>query len=234
MNVEPLDPLSNELLDAARHGHAPRPGRRERVRRRIVASIGAAAFAHSSLAVAATTWVKLWGAVGILAIGVGGAYATLHRPPGEPAPPLHSEPESVQSQATSAPPEVAPEPPTVATTASVVVPDPPPPEVEVKKARAASPRPAQGAPSIGAETALLLAAQSALHAGDSTKALSLLDEHAKRFPSGALVEERQASRVQALCMAGRTAEARDVARAFLASHPGSPAAIQVRASCGGG
>jgi hypothetical protein len=54
-----------------------------------------------------------------------------------------------------------------------------------------------------------------------------------RFPSGALAEERDASRVLALCAAGRAAEARVIATDFLAKHPRSPAASRVRASCGG-
>jgi hypothetical protein len=48
-----------------------------------------------------------------------------------------------------------------------------------------------------------------------------------------MTEERQATRVLALCAAGRTAEARTAGKAFLDAHPASPAAQRVRASCGG-
>jgi hypothetical protein len=58
-----------------------------------------------------------------------------------------------------------------------------------------------------------------------------LDEHARRFPRGALAEEREAARVLALCAQGRASEARASASAFVASNPRSPFAAQVRRSC---
>jgi outer membrane protein assembly factor BamD (BamD/ComL family) len=79
----------------------------------------------------------------------------------------------------------------------------------------------------------LKAAEQALRAGDPGSALRALDEHARRYPNGSLAEERTVSRVLALCAAGRTDEARGVARNFLASRPSSPHLSRVRASCGG-
>jgi hypothetical protein len=96
-------------------------------------------------------------------------------------------------------------------------------------ARAEAPRSA--ADLVAEEASLLRAANGALARGDSSAALARLDEHAARFPHGALSAERQAARVFALCAAGRTAEARGAARAFLAAHPRSPLAAQVRRSC---
>lgn len=61
--------------------------------------------------------------------------------------------------------------------------------------------------------------------------MATLDEHAARFPRGALRDEREAARVLALCADGRTAEARAAASAFVAASPRSPLASQVRAAC---
>jgi outer membrane protein assembly factor BamD (BamD/ComL family) len=82
------------------------------------------------------------------------------------------------------------------------------------------------------ELLLLRDAKSALDRGDSAKALSVLDQHEKTYPDGVLAEERGATRVLALCAAGRTQDAKLSARDFLAKYPRSPSAVRVRASCG--
>jgi hypothetical protein len=61
--------------------------------------------------------------------------------------------------------------------------------------------------------------------------MSRLEDHAARFPQGALTEERSAARVHALCAQGRGAEARAAASTFIASHPRSALAPAVRKSC---
>jgi hypothetical protein len=98
--------------------------------------------------------------------------------------------------------------------------------------------PAQGLATVPApkdsvveEAALLHAARGALAGGDAKAALALLDEHGARFPKGALVAERQAARVFALCALGRSIEARRAASAFLAQNPRSPLAARVRDAC---
>jgi hypothetical protein len=90
------------------------------------------------------------------------------------------------------------------------------------------------ADSLAQEVALLEQAQRALRDGRGEAALALLDQHARRFPSGALRPESLAARVMALCRLHRQDQARSVARAFLAEAPASPLAPQVRASCAGG
>ena len=86
----------------------------------------------------------------------------------------------------------------------------------------------------GAEVELLQRAQKALQANDASAALALLNEHAQRFPNGALAEERDAARVLALCGAGRQADAASAGAAFLSAHPDSPLASRVRSSCANG
>jgi RNA polymerase sigma-70 factor, ECF subfamily len=61
------------------------------------------------------------------------------------------------------------------------------------------------------ELDLMARARAALREGDPDRALSVLDEHAKRFPGGALKQERERSRLTALCAAHRTAEASELA-----------------------
>ena len=72
---------------------------------------------------------------------------------------------------------------------------------------------------------------SALSRGDTATAMASLDEHASRFPRGALSEERAATRVHALCAQGRAAEARAAATAFVGAHPRSALAPAVRRAC---
>jgi hypothetical protein len=87
--------------------------------------------------------------------------------------------------------------------------------------------------SLEAEVQLLNEADRALKGGDAAGCLSLLVEHARRFPRSTLEPERSAERVLALCAAGRKAEAQREARTFLAEHDSGPLAARVRASCAG-
>lgn len=84
---------------------------------------------------------------------------------------------------------------------------------------------------IAEEASLLRAAHASLASNDGTGAMRSLDEHARRFPHGALAEERDAARVMALCAQGRASEARASASAFVSANPRSPFAAQVRRSC---
>lgn len=83
------------------------------------------------------------------------------------------------------------------------------------------------------EVSLLRAAQGALRGGEAARSLDLLAQHASRFPSGAMREERLALRVAALCGAGRRSEARAAAEQFEREAPRSVLGARVRASCAG-
>ena len=87
---------------------------------------------------------------------------------------------------------------------------------------------------IGAEVALLGQANGEMQAGRASQALALLDEHVRRFPSGALAEERQAARILALCAVGRADESREARGQFLREHPQSPQVARVRGACNEG
>jgi len=83
------------------------------------------------------------------------------------------------------------------------------------------PEPASTEATSPDEFALLRAARQAV-AGQPERALSLTEEHAQRFPSGMLAQEREAIAIEALAKLGREAQAQSRAHTFLKAHPGSP------------
>lgn len=85
--------------------------------------------------------------------------------------------------------------------------------------------PAPSAPSVtgnmAAERRLLDVARTALGRGNGVDALAACDEHARKFPSGLLAEEREAIAVQALVESKRVPEARVRSDRFRRSYPKS-------------
>jgi hypothetical protein len=76
-------------------------------------------------------------------------------------------------------------------------------------------------PSGVAEVRLLTAAQEVLDR-EPGKALAMCDEHARRFPTGVLIEERELLAMQALMALNRAEDAKKRAAAFKAAFPDSP------------
>jgi outer membrane protein assembly factor BamD (BamD/ComL family) len=76
-------------------------------------------------------------------------------------------------------------------------------------------------------------ARASLGQGDAARALSLLSEHAKKFPRGVLAPERDVSRIMALCALGRTEKAKQHAATFVRRHPRSALTDRVRRTCVG-
>lgn len=101
-------------------------------------------------------------------------------------------------------------------------------------ARGASPR---AVPAPAADEALkealrrLRRAQRALHENDAGRALATLDDLDRRVPLDVLGEERQMTRILALCAAGDTLEARSLARGWHTQYPGSVYATRLQGSC---
>jgi len=81
---------------------------------------------------------------------------------------------------------------------------------------------------------LLRRSQRALRKQEPALSLALLDELEARFAPSVLGEERQATRVLALCLSGDEANAARIARALLAENPATIYAARVRESCAGG
>jgi len=83
------------------------------------------------------------------------------------------------------------------------------------------------------ESALVGSIDAALRHGDAEGALQLAADHQRRFPQGALSEEREGARVVARCMSARSPGASDAAATFLSQHPRSPMRARIVATCGG-
>lgn len=84
---------------------------------------------------------------------------------------------------------------------------------------------------LGEEVQILSRAEKELHNGRPALALKALDEHQRRFASGALVQERSAARIQALCALGRTQEATAESIKLTRTSPNSPQAAQMASPC---
>lgn len=127
-------------------------------------------------------------------------------------------------------PEPAAESPS--TVASTPLPTPPALPASLRPATGARPKPpARGdrepVESLAEESSLVARARASL-AAEPTAALTIVDEHARRFPKGELASEREYLRIRALQALRRDAEARLRARSYLAAYPSSPQAPAVR------
>jgi hypothetical protein len=95
------------------------------------------------------------------------------------------------------------------------------------------------APDVADELVLLRGARSALKAGNAERSLQLLGEHARRFPHGALTEEREAARAVATCAmvtgsaggGGSADTARATVARFFRAYPRSLHARRVHNAC---
>jgi outer membrane protein assembly factor BamD (BamD/ComL family) len=74
---------------------------------------------------------------------------------------------------------------------------------------------------LSAERAQLEVARNALIQRDFAAALVVVDAHAARFPRGALTEERESLRIQAVAGAGQRDEAAHLADRFRKRYPAS-------------
>jgi hypothetical protein len=90
---------------------------------------------------------------------------------------------------------------------------------------------AVGEGSVAAEVALRRRASASLRAGDPRGALAAVSEHARRFPNGALAEERDTERIVALCALGQVDDAQRARGRFERMYPSSSHEGRVRAAC---
>jgi hypothetical protein len=276
-----LDRDARALLRASRDGDQPSELERARVRRKVMAAIGAAGIAGSaSTAHAAHGAAKLGlGAGGKLAVSLLVAAAAASgvvvwsrsRAP-EPAPVRAQAQPRMRALIAAAPVEVSAQP---------AAPTPEPPDVpsaaEVRAARGArvqertrggltagsthreKSRALPGADSLPShdesaaadalavqqpaapaapaadplsrELALISQAQRAVRAGQSERALALLQRHAAEFPSGALLQERYATQALAFCALGRVAEGQRAIGELARRSASSPLLGSARRSC---
>ena len=96
------------------------------------------------------------------------------------------------------------------------------PETSDQRLPAQKPEPSAHAPgALAAEQALLDPARVALAHGDGAEALARLDAHERRFPGGALSQEREAMAIHALVLTGDHARAQMRADSFRSRYPDS-------------
>ncbi len=132
----------------------------------------------------------------------------------------------VYQQRTTPPPApaVIQLPPIAAAPVPVAEPEPAP----VAEPPAPAPKPVVAAPTTpDAEVALLKSSLAAQGKGDSALALSLSQQHLKRFPHGNFEQEREVIAIEALVGLGRRDEAKKRAEAFAKKFPTSTHLLKV-------
>lgn len=106
------------------------------------------------------------------------------------------------------------------------------PAPQVAEAPVAAPaRPAGAQDALSRELALISQAQHAVRAGQSERALQLLQLHAMQFPTGALLQERFATQALAFCALGRVAEGQRAIGELARLSASSPLLGSARRSC---
>lgn len=142
--------------------------------------------------------------IATLAIGVAAGVVIDRQVASSPAP------SPMAVSAVPGPSPVAPAAPKVEDSAGVPVGALPsaPRVTATQVAQAPSVSPTPSSRGLAAERALLDVARGALARGEATEALRAADRHASEYPSGALVEEREAIAIKALVALGRNDEAR--------------------------
>lgn len=103
--------------------------------------------------------------------------------------------------------------------AEVIVPPTPAPVAGI--ASGAAPARGAGAKPYATELALLEPARGSIARGDFSSALRAIAKHEREYPSGALVEEREALRVRALWGIGQQSAAERAAASFQKRYPRS-------------
>jgi hypothetical protein len=217
-----LDPNARALVEAGRRALRSTTADRERIEAALRARLGADALPpDASTQVAATSWQAVAGAAIGICVLAGVAFYALRPTVDARAPEARPAAQLPTAQTPAASPHVAPaaEPQPTAPLQVSAPPAPPP--------AASTPR---SPDALAREVALLSRATSELRAGRAAAAVKILDEHQRRFPSGALSEERRAAKAQALCLVGRVDEGRaELARLT----PRSPAAANAQQLCDG-
>ncbi|MDB4994598.1 MAG: hypothetical protein JWM74_2030 [Myxococcaceae bacterium] len=222
------DQSGSAFLASMRRAHDPPPHAKQRVRASILASLPLSVPPTAPLPAtpaATTVWTSLAAVVGTAVVIAGVSMGAFHMLRSSVVPPSVPAPSAVV---------VAPPLPALSTVAAPARPPesrgPSPSETSVvRRARIA----ATGASSASpvSEVSLVRAAHVARENGDPTAALTYLATHARDFPRGTLVEERELETVLALCALGRVDEARAKASAFDVAFPSSAHADRVARSC---
>jgi hypothetical protein len=156
------------------------------------------------------------------AVGVGAVAVTTHAPDVK-APPAGIVASAPVERASSM---TTPSSATAPTRLTIVEPPPTEPSASQAKSKPSADTSAE------AEVKLLERAQDALRTKTPAEALALCDEHARTFPRGMLVQERERIAIEALVKAGKKDEAKARAARFKARFPGSSHTRRIEALIG--
>jgi len=247
------------VFELARRAHAPPRGAKERSRKKLDTKLAALTATVVGVSSAKAALLGLTTAVGkgpllaLFFIGAatagyaGGKVIAHHRETRASIPSWSAAAPAVgpSTSATSAAP--------AANSVALVVPDAPAASIapvpsvsaearrasDVNRAFASVPEPPSTAAVVlesptrlAEEAELIRLANQALGSGNGPQALTILDRHAREFPTGALTEERVAAQIMAACQLGRGALARGQFDAFIEHWPRSPHRTRVRSACG--
>lgn len=220
-----LNPKAEELVRAGRAAFRPTDADRERVFQALQPRLGGNPESHdiepfSTTPAKASLTIKATAVLAGMSLAGAGLYVMLQSnvPPAGPAAVAPVTTEVVPQEVVEPTPKTAP---------SVA---PHGPSFEEKRATAAP----RSADSLAKEIAMLSQASADLHAGRPSVALTVLDEHQRKFPHGELVQERTSARIQALCALGRMAEAQVELARLARTAPNSPHLARARKACGPG
>ena len=211
-----LSPQGQALLRATRAALRPQTGDRERVLASLRDRLGTPTAGAAAKVATAHASRSVWTVAGAAFVGVGGVVAlglsSLSTPTKAPALAPAASAVAAAPVAVAAPVELEATPtpmPAVAATPSVLT----------RRDRLAE------------EVSILSQAAKDLRAGNAAKALSALNEHQKKFPSGLLTQERRAARAEALCSLGRFAEADTELSTLVRTAPQSPLTVRAQQRC---
>lgn len=221
-----LNPKAEELVRAGRSALRPSDADRERVFQALQPRLGGALEPKggeglsTAPATASLTIAKLTAA--IVAMGVAAAVTlVMLRTKTPPASPAATAPLAANATL-QGPVDQVPE------SAPFAMPQAQPSD---EKRAPAAPRPADN---LAEEVALLSQASADLHGGRPAAALTVLDEHRRKFPHGALVQERTSARIQAMCALGSMKDAQAELARLARTSPNSPHLARARKACGSG
>jgi hypothetical protein len=218
-------PEAKALIDVGREAFSPREEDLPRVRAALAAKLAVLPKAAGLFGAGAMSAAKMGGvAVIVVAALIGGGLALRRHPQVSETPPAAAAPPPVTSVAIAEPAA----PPSAETPAAAS-----PAETAKPRSTPSSRRLEQDSDTLDRELALMKRAQAALASGDPSSSLSLLDTHAATFPRGALSEEREVTRVLALCALGRTSDAKAAAKRFERAAPRSMHLARIHSSCAG-
>jgi hypothetical protein len=209
--------LERSLLQAARR-ERPSPELTARMAAGLGISVGAAVTAAAPVAAAKTTLAASWLPAGLIAVAVAASVVGVR---------MASRPErgvraSKPVVAVIAPRQEEAEIAQPAASPALAV-----SERRIERTRRRAAGPAAPAGDLRDQIALIDAARTAVKAQLTERALVLLHRYEVSYPTGAFRPEALALRVEALRDSGRDAEAKALAREFLARYPQSPLADRV-------